>query len=128
MVSLAALFPFTSSISNVHRQVGWEKNERLPSHLFPAKNLPVGTLIRLDKQPVWFWISHNRGWRSVCVNSSLFTFGMYWLCQKEICLVKWWAIWCFWCCQSLVMHCKYLQFLIVSSFHCNFVVRFTLIT
>ena len=26
------------------------------------------------------------------------------------------------------LHCKYLQFLIVSSFHCNFVVRFTLIT
>ena len=65
MVSLAALFPFISSISNVHRQVGWEKNERLPSHLFPAKNLPVGTLIRLDKQPVWFW-NHDRGWRSVC--------------------------------------------------------------
>ena len=29
---------------------------------------------------------------------------------------------------SEVHHCKYLQFLIVSSFHCNFVVRFTLIT
>ena len=26
------------------------------------------------------------------------------------------------------LHCKYLQFLIVSSVHCNFVVRFTLIT
>ena len=26
------------------------------------------------------------------------------------------------------LHCKYLQFFIVSSFHCNLVVRFTLIT
>ena len=50
LLSFLSFFPL--GMCTGVRSLAKEKNERLPSHLFPArKNLPVGTLIRLDKQP-----------------------------------------------------------------------------